>query len=130
MSSTNWICIEADVDELGISLADMSRTLQNARRQQTRRILSPSANEENDRTMAEETYDPRREALVMETRTFWDADVGNLSEQDRTWLSKAVHAAPDKAAKISYDRGHTGFARQITVTVADIERLYREKMSS
>ena len=78
--------------------------------------------------MAEETYDPRREALVMETRTFWDPDVGNLSEQDRTWLSKAVHAAPEKAAKISYDRGHTGFARQITVTLADIERLYREKL--
>jgi hypothetical protein len=80
--------------------------------------------------MAEESYDPRRETLVVETRTFWDPAVGNLSEQDRTWLAKAVHAAPEKAAKLSYERAHTGFARQITVTVADIERLYREKMSS
>lgn len=80
--------------------------------------------------MAEESYDPRRETLVVETRTLWDPDVGNLPEQDRTWLAKAVHAAPEKAAKISYERAHTGFARQITVTVADIERLYREKMSS
>lgn len=80
--------------------------------------------------MAEESYDPRRETLVMETRTFWDPAVGNLSEQDRQWLAEAVHASPEKAAKIGYERSHTGFVREITVTVADIERLYREKMSS
>lgn len=77
--------------------------------------------------MAEEKFDPRRDDLVMETRTNWDAELGNLSATDKEWLSKAVHAAPDKAAKVSYERSHTGFIREITVTVADVARLYQEK---
>ncbi|MDA0833596.1 MAG: hypothetical protein O2955_12485 [Planctomycetota bacterium] len=76
-----------------------------------------------------EKYDPRVDALVMETRTQWDKDVGNLSEADRRWLSQALHAEPDKAAKVAYDRSHTGFTRTITVTVADIARLYQERVS-
>lgn len=77
--------------------------------------------------MAEESYDPRRETLVMETRTFWDSALGKLSEADKDWLARAVHEHPEKAAKVAYERTHTGFAREITVTVADVERLYREK---
>lgn len=76
---------------------------------------------------AEEKYDPRRESLVMETRTLWDPALGNLSQADKEWLSHAVHEHPEKAAKIAYDRSHTGFTREITVTVADVERLYRER---
>jgi hypothetical protein len=76
---------------------------------------------------AEDKYDARRETLVMETRTFWDPALGNLSEADKEWLGHAVHEQPEKAAKISYDRSHTGFTREITVTVADVERLYRER---
>ena len=72
-------------------------------------------------------YDPRVEALVMETRTLWDSDVGELSQDDRRWLARTVHATPQAASQISYDRSHTGFTRQITVTVADIERIYRER---
>lgn len=76
---------------------------------------------------AEEKYDPRRESLVMETRTLWDPALGNLSQADKEWLAHAVHEHPEKAAKIAYDRSHTGFTREITVTVADVERLYRER---
>ncbi len=76
---------------------------------------------------AEEKYDPRREALVMETRTNWDPELAGLSEADKEWLARAVHEHPEKAAKIGYERSHTGFTREITVTVADVERLYRER---
>lgn len=76
---------------------------------------------------AEEKYDPRRETLVIETRTNWDPELANLSEADKQWLSQAVQAQPEKAARIAYERGHTGFTREITVTVADVERLYRER---
>lgn len=77
--------------------------------------------------MAEEKYDARRDKLVMETRTLWDPALGNLSEQDKEWLAHAVHAEPEKATKIAYERSHTGFTREITVTVADVARLYQEK---
>jgi hypothetical protein len=76
---------------------------------------------------AEEKFDPRRETLVMETRTSWDPALGNLSEVDKEWLAHAVHEQPEKATKIAYERSHTGFTREITVTVADVERLYRER---
>ncbi len=76
---------------------------------------------------AEEKYDPRRETLVMETRTNWDPELSGLSQADQDWLAHAVHEHPEKAAKIAYERSHTGFVREITVTVADVERLYRER---
>ncbi len=75
----------------------------------------------------EEGYDARRETLVMEARTNWDPELAGLSDQDKEWLAQAVHDHPEKAAKIGYERSHTGFVREITVTVADVERLYRER---
>lgn len=77
--------------------------------------------------MAEEKFDPRRDALVVENRTNWDPELGHLSTADKDWLAKAVHAEPQKATKIAYERSHTGFTREITVTVADVARLYQEK---
>ncbi len=76
---------------------------------------------------AEEKYDARRETLVMETRTNWDPELAGLTDQDKEWLAHAVHGHPEKAVKIGYERSHTGFVREITVTVADVERLYRER---
>jgi len=73
-------------------------------------------------------YDPRVDSLVIETKTLWDPEVGDLPEKDRQWLAAAVHREPANAAKIEYDRAHTGFTRTITVTVADIERLYNEQV--
>lgn len=74
-------------------------------------------------------FDPRLESLVMETRTNWDPEIGDLAEEDKAWLAVAVHQQPREAANVQYERSHTGFAREITVTVADIERLYDERVS-
>ena len=76
---------------------------------------------------AEEKYDPRRETLVMETRTNWAPELASLAPADKEWLARAVHEQPERAAKIGYERSHTGFIREITVTVADVERLYRDR---
>jgi hypothetical protein len=75
-------------------------------------------------------FDPRVDSLVMETRTDWDMSVGKLSDEDREWLAKVVHENPEHAAKIAYDRSHTGFTRTITVTSDDIVRIYRERAVS
>ena len=75
-------------------------------------------------------YDPRIDSLVIETRTIWDEAIGKLSDADQSWLAAAVHRSPAKASKIEYERAHTGFTRTITVTVADIERLYEEKLAT
>jgi hypothetical protein len=74
-------------------------------------------------------YDARIDSLVMEEKTYWDPEIGDLSDEDRAWLSRAVHATPEHATKIEYERSHTGFTREITVTVADIERLYAERLA-
>ena len=74
-------------------------------------------------------FDPRIESLVMETRTLWDPEVANLSAEDKTWLAEEVHRHPEKAAKVTYERSHTGFTREITVTLADVERIYDERVA-
>ncbi|MFM7039198.1 MAG: hypothetical protein ACKO2L_15920 [Planctomycetaceae bacterium] len=69
-------------------------------------------------------FDPRVDSLVMETKTLWDPSVGQLSDEDRRWVSAAIHQKPQLASKVSYERSHTGFVRIIRVTVEDIQRLY------
>jgi hypothetical protein len=69
-------------------------------------------------------YDPRIDALVMETRTAWDDSVGELSAEDRRWVAAAIHSQPQLASNVAYERSHTGFTRTITVTLGDIQRLY------
>lgn len=75
-------------------------------------------------------YDPRVDSLVMETRTFWDPAIGKLSDDDMAWLAQVVHQSPERAAKVEYERSHTGFTRTITVTSEDIARIYREKVAA
>ncbi|MDZ4685000.1 MAG: hypothetical protein SH850_07905 [Planctomycetaceae bacterium] len=75
-------------------------------------------------------YDARMDSLVMETRTFWDPSIGKLSDEDKAWLATVVHQTPAQAAKINYDRSHTGFTREITVTADDVARIYRDKVAS
>ena len=72
-------------------------------------------------------FDPRVDDLVMETRTLWDDSVGDLAEDDRTWVAREIHNSPEQASKITYERSHTGFTRIITVTLEDIQRLYLSK---
>ncbi len=69
-------------------------------------------------------FDPRIDALVMETRTNWDPSVGTLSDEDRHWVAKSIHDQPQMASQVKYERCHTGFSRTITVTLEDIQRLY------
>ena len=80
--------------------------------------------------MALNKYDARLETLVVETKTHWDADCGNLSDEDRQLLGRALHSSPELATKISYERAHTGFTREITVTVEDIQRVYQSRMAT
>ena len=70
-------------------------------------------------------YDPRLETLVMERRTRYDRECGELPAGDRRWLAGVLHAEPRNAAALEYVRTPTGFARTITATRADVERLYR-----
>ncbi|QDT16968.1 hypothetical protein [Alienimonas californiensis] len=73
-------------------------------------------------------YDPRLETLVMELRTRFDDECGALSPEDRRWLAERLHAAPQTAGSLEYVRTATGFARSITATRADVERLYRAEV--
>jgi hypothetical protein len=72
-------------------------------------------------------FDARLDSLVVETTTAWGDDVADLSQEDRLWLARAIHEKPQLASKIHYERTHTGFTREITITSADIERLYADR---
>ncbi|MBT5021045.1 MAG: hypothetical protein HON04_20125 [Planctomicrobium sp.] len=75
-------------------------------------------------------YDLRLESLVIEGVTLWDADVAELSVEEKKVIAAEIHAHPELASKISYERSHTGFARVITVTVDDIARLYDHNIAA
>lgn len=68
-------------------------------------------------------FDPYREALVVETSTLWPDELSLDDPQTREHIEEALHAAPQEAAELTYDRQHTGFARVITVTPEDLKRL-------
>ena len=70
-----------------------------------------------------DSFDPYREALIMETNTIWPAEYQDLDPAERAKAEEALHAAPEKCANIEYVRVHTGFCRQVTVTPADAERV-------
>lgn len=85
-------------------------------------------------------FDPRIELLVVETRTVFDPEVeaeiqqfdGELDGDVDTHqlLSTLIHSKPELATQIFYERAHTGFTREITVTRADVERLFTELTSA
>lgn len=89
-------------------------------------------------------FDPRIELLVVETRTVFDPEVeaeiqqldGELDGQidgdvdTHQLLSALIHSKPELATQIFYERAHTGFTREITVTRADVERLFTELTSA
>ena len=70
-----------------------------------------------------DTFDPYREALVMETNTIWPDEFDNLSPVQKSRAEAALHAAPEKCSQLEYVRVHTGFCRQITVTGEDMARI-------
>lgn len=75
-------------------------------------------------------YDKRLESLVVETKTHWGPDVAQLSADDKAVIAQAIHEQPELASQINYERAHTGFTREITVSAADISRLYANKVSA
>ncbi|MBX3436517.1 MAG: hypothetical protein KF861_03430 [Planctomycetaceae bacterium] len=74
-------------------------------------------------------FDPRVDSLVVETKTLWGSDVGDLSAEDRAWVAAALHQNPRLAGTLEYERAHTGFTRIITVTADDIAKLYESRVS-
>lgn len=71
-------------------------------------------------------YDPRTDALVMETRTRWDEVTIQLTSEQRRQLAIALHSAPESAVTLSYERSHTGFTRIIEATDDDVQRVQSE----
>jgi hypothetical protein len=68
-------------------------------------------------------FDLYREALVVEQHTIWPDDYDDWSAADRARVETLLHASPHEAADLDYVRQHTGFARVITVTPEDLERV-------
>jgi hypothetical protein len=68
-------------------------------------------------------FDPYREALVVERHTIWPPECEDWSDADRSHVEERLHAAPSEAAELDYIRQHTGFARVITVTSVDLDRV-------
>ena len=68
-------------------------------------------------------FDPYREALVQETTTIWPDDFDDIEPAERARVAEQLHADPQSASELEYIRLHSGFARQITVTTADVERV-------
>lgn len=70
-----------------------------------------------------DSFDPYREALVMETNTVWPDKYRELDAVKRSHIEEALHADPQSCQQIDYVRVHTGFCRQITVTADDLARI-------
>jgi hypothetical protein len=70
-----------------------------------------------------DTFDPYREALIVETSTVWPSEFDGLDPARKMRLEEAFHAQPDKCASLEYVRMHTGFCRHVNVTEADVQRV-------
>lgn len=76
-----------------------------------------------------DSYDPRIDSLVVETRTAFAPSLSNLSEDEKTVIGQAIQRYPQLASEIRYERTHTGFIRHVTVSEVDIEKLYNQNRS-
>lgn len=70
-----------------------------------------------------ENFDAHRESLVIETRTVWPEELGELPAELRREVARQLHADPAAASQLQYVRLHAGFCRRITVTRDDLQRL-------
>ena len=68
-------------------------------------------------------FDPYREALVIETLTVWPEEYLELDPPTKQQIAEALHADPENATHLTYQRLHTGFCREITVTGEDVDRV-------
>jgi hypothetical protein len=69
------------------------------------------------------TFDPYREALVIEQQTVWPEDLSSapLGDADRRRIENRLHSDPAGCAELEYVRLHSGFVRKITVTASDLK---------
>lgn len=70
-----------------------------------------------------DTFDPYREALIVETTTIWPEDYAELESEEKARIERSLHADPQKCTQIEYIRVHTGFCRAVTVTPDDVARV-------
>lgn len=61
--------------------------------------------------------------MVVEVRTEWPIEAAGVSRDERTALSRQLHADPSACDEVRYDRAHTGFTRVIVATTSDLRRL-------
>jgi hypothetical protein len=76
----------------------------------------------NHRTMAD-TFDPYREALIVEVETSWPDEYDDWEPVERARVERLLHQSPDAASHLEYVRTHTGFCRRIVVTPEDLARV-------
>jgi len=70
------------------------------------------------------SFDPYREALVIEQSTVWPDSLAQVpAPAERERIEKLLHQGPSQATELEYIRLATGFHRKITVTAEDLERL-------
>jgi hypothetical protein len=74
-----------------------------------------------------DSFDPYREALIMEIATSWPEEYDELEAEEKEQVEEALHADPQSCTNLEYIRTHTGFCRHITVTEEDFERV-RQKV--
>lgn len=70
-----------------------------------------------------DSYDPYREALVLEENTCWPGEYSDLDANEKARIAAALHADPENCASLEYIRIHTGFCRSVSVTAEDVERV-------
>lgn len=70
-----------------------------------------------------DTFDPYREALVVEIDTKWPPSAAELPPGEKARLEQRLHADPGACGNLEYVRTHTGFCRTITATDADVARV-------
>jgi len=67
-------------------------------------------------------FDPYREALVIEEITVWPEEYDDWDPEEKARVEAKLHADPENAVDMDYERLHTGFARVINVTDDDVAR--------
>jgi hypothetical protein len=68
------------------------------------------------------SFDPYREALVLEKVTVWPPELAHIPASQRPALEERLHADAGSCSQLEYIRVHTGFCRRITVTEEDVAR--------
>lgn len=70
-----------------------------------------------------DTFDPYREALIVEVETQWPEEYDDWEPGERARVERLLHQSPEQADQLEYVRTHTGFCRRIHVTPDDIARV-------